>query len=490
MCISAPNRSPRRAAALILIAGLSGCAVGPDFVRPDGPAVARYAGDADPVTTIDADGVAQHFTPEARLPADWWRLFDCPALDDAVRQGLTASPTIAAAEANLRAARHDLAAGQGIFFPQLDAGASAARGRPSALATPGVTPEGVFNLFTLSASVDYALDIFGGERRAVEALAASADYQKNVARAASLALASNIANILIAATAYDAEIAATREIIDLERDQVRLATVQAKSGTLSYAGVLIIQTQLETSEATLPPLLQKRAQSEHLLAVLAGRLPAEGQTPHLSFADLSLPRDLPLSLPAELVRQRPDILQAEAALHIASAGIGVATAALLPSLTLDGTIGFSDTKASGLIGPQSRFWSFGAGLTTPIFHGGTLWYQRQAAIDAYDAATANYRQTVLTAFQQVADTLRALEHDAEALATQDRASHTALRALQLVLANERAGIATYTDLLIANAQYHQALIADIGVKAARYQDTVALFAALGGGWWNEPSAPE
>ncbi len=267
MCISAPNKSTRRSAgrpvaALILIAGLSSCAVGPDFVAPDAPAVARYEGGADPATTVDADGVSQHFALETRLPADWWRLFDCPALDDAVHQGLSASPTIAAAEANLRAARHDLAAGQGIFFPQLDAGASAAREHSSAQATPGIVPEGVFNLFTLSASVDYAFDIFGGERRAVEALAANADYQRNVARAASLTLASNIANTLIAATAYDAEIAATREIIDFERDQVRLATVQAKSGALAYAGVLILQTQLETSEATLPPLLQKPPMNE------------------------------------------------------------------------------------------------------------------------------------------------------------------------------------------------------------------------------------
>lgn len=462
--------------------------MGPDFTPPNAPVGDRYTAAGDPETTPDADGVSQHFAPKTQLPADWWRLFDCPQLDEAVRQGLKANPTVAAAEANLRGARHSLAAGQGVFYPQLDAGVGATRERPSTQGTPNVLPEGIFNLFTLSASVSYALDIFGGERRSVEALAASADYQRNIARATSLTLAANIVNTKIAAIAYDAEIMATRQIVDFETDQVRLATVQAASGTQAYAGVLVLQAQLEATEATLPGLLQKRDQAAHLLAVLAGKLPSQAQMPDLSFADLALPHQLPISLPAALVRQRPDILQAEASLHVASAEIGVATAALLPSISLDGSVGFSDTKASNLIGPQSRFWSFGAGVTMPIFHGGTLWYQRQAAIDSFDAARADYRQTVLSAFQQVADILRALEHDAETLAAQDRATHTAQRALDLVRANYSAGIATYTDLLLADTQYHQALITDIGVRATRYQDTVALFVALGGGWWNDASA--
>jgi NodT family efflux transporter outer membrane factor (OMF) lipoprotein len=227
-----------------------------------------------------------------------------------------------------------------------------------------------------------------------------------------------------------------------------------------------------------------------LLAVLGGKLPAEVQPPQIQFADLTLPRALPVSLPSALVRQRPDILQAQASLHAASAEIGVATAAMLPSITLDGALGTSSTSISNLMIPSSKLWSVGAGLTQPVFHGGSLWFQRKAALDAYDAAVASYQQTVLSAFEQVADTLRALQHDADALAIDEKALATAKRALDLTQANYQAGLAVYSDVLIANAQYQQLQIVDIQARAARYQDTVALFAALGGGWWNGNSNVE
>lgn len=467
-------------AAVALMLGLTGCMVGPDFVPPAAPTVTKYTSGDEAAT----EAAPQHFSTDASLPPDWWRLFASPALNDAVRQGLDASPTIAAAEANLRGAQNELRAGQGVFYPQVNAGVDATRERPSHNATPAKLNEGVFNLFTASATISYALDIFGGERRTVEALAASVDYQRNVARAASLTLASNIANTMIAAAAYESEIEATDEIVTTEKEQVRLAEVQAKAGTANYAGVLSLQTQLDATQAQLPALRQKLSQSQDLLAVLRGSFPAEAPAAHLDFADLTLPHTLPLSTPAALVRQRPDILEAEAALHAASAEIGVATAAMLPSITLDGTFGLSDTSTLGLLASGSRVWGIGAGLTQPVFRGGTLLSERNAAIDAYKASSANYRQTVLVAFEQVADTLRGLQHDAEALEISDRGLQTASRAQSLTQANYKAGLATWSDVLVANAQYHQARIANIEARAAQYQDTVALYVALGGGWWN------
>jgi NodT family efflux transporter outer membrane factor (OMF) lipoprotein len=477
----------------LILAGalaLAGCTVGPDFTPPSAPDATRYDAAADPAATVAAEGTMQRFAPETALPAEWWQLFRSPALDAMVKQGITDSPTVLSAEATLRQSEHLLRAGEGVFFPQIGADFSATRER----ATPQKLGQGgkgsLFNLFTPEATVSYTLDLFGGERRTVEALAADVEAQRNTARAAYLTLASNIVDTAVAAAAYRAEIDATEEIVTLQREQVKLAEVQATAGTAAYASVLSLEAQLEATEAQLPPLRQKLSQSEHLLAVLTGRLPAEWQPPVLGFADLTLPQDLPLSLPSALVRQRPDILEAEASMHDASAQIGVATAAMLPSITLDGAFGFSNTSAGSLFGTGGKFWSVGADVAQPIFEGGSLWYRRKAAVDAYDAAAANYRQAVLGAFQQVADTLRGLEHDAEALEAESRALDTAGRALKLVQANYAAGLATYAEVLIANAQYHQAQISDIQARASRFQDTVALFAALGGGWWNAPEQAE
>ena len=221
-----------------------------------------------------------------------------------------------------------------------------------------------------------------------------------------------------------------------------------------------------------------------MLATLAGRVPSEWSPPEVGLADLVLPSDLPVSLPSELVRQRPDILASEATAHAASANIGVATAALLPNITLSGSAGTNSTSMHGLFGPNARFWSLGANATAPVFEGGTLWFRRRAAIDVYQQAMALYRQTVLSAFAQVADTLRGLDHDAAALRADAEGLATAEQALHLVQVNYEAGLVTYLDVLNADTQYHQAKIADVQAIAVRYQDTVALFAALGGGWWS------
>jgi NodT family efflux transporter outer membrane factor (OMF) lipoprotein len=289
---------------------------------------------------------------------------------------------------------------------------------------------------------------------------------------------------VIARAAYQAQVEATRELVQLEQEQVRLAQVQAQAGTVPYANVLSLLSQLAATQATIPQLQQKVVQSDDLLATLAGHAPAEWSAPPVGLSELALPQDLPVSLPSELVRQRPDILAAEATAHAASADIGVATAAMLPSVTLSGNLGTNSTTTQGLFGANANYWSAGAGIAAPLFQGGTLWFKRKAAIDGYNEAMALYRQTVVNAFGQVADTLQALDHDALALQAEEEALASATEALHLVHVNYDAGIATYLDVLVADAQFHQARLAELQAIAVRYQDTVALFAALGGGWWS------
>jgi len=473
-------------AATLLLSVLSGCAVGPDFHRPPAPTATHYSHGEDPGATAPAQGIAQQFNPRASVAADWWALFRSPQLDAVIKEALGNNPGLAAAQASLRASQNDLRGGYGIFYPAINAGADAARERFAPASIGNRAPSSVFNLFTLSASVSYALDVFGGQRRLVEGLRAEVDVAYANERATYLALSANIVNTVVAAAAYRAEIDATQQLVELQREQVRIARVQAEAGTVPYATVLSLQTQLASYEATIPQLEQKLDQSEDLLAALAGYTPAQWQAPPVRLADLTLPSALPVSLPSDLVRQRPDILAAEATAHAASANIGVATAALLPSITLSGSYEALTNTTASLFPSNGRAWSVGASATAPLFQGGTLWFKRKAAINQYDQAMALYRQSVLGAFEQVADVLHALDHDAAALSAQDRALAAAAEALHLVQIDYDAGIATYLDVLIADTQFHQAAIADVQAAAARYQDTVALFAALGGGWWNTP----
>ena len=380
--------------------------------------------------------------------------------------------------------------GYGIFFPSVDGKLGAARERYSPLDLGQNEPSTVFNVFTLSSSVSYALDIFGGQRRLIEGLHAEVDVANANEQATYLTLAANIVNTVVATAAYRAEIDATHQLIGLQKQQVDIANVQARVGTVPYSNVLSLQSQLATYQATIPQLEQKLAQSEDLLAALAGHVPAEWQAPVVHLEDLTLPRTLPVSLPSDLVRQRPDILAAEATAHAASANIGVATAALLPSVSLNGSFEAVTNSANRLFPGNGRSWSVGGDVTAPLFEGGTLWFKRKAAIEDYHQAMALYRQTVLAAFEQVADTLRGLDHDAQVLSAEDEALSTASQALHLVQTNYEAGIATYLDVLYADGQYHQAKIADLEAIAVRYQDTVALYAALGGGWWNTAKVPD
>ncbi|OHX11709.1 RND transporter [Chromobacterium sphagni] len=478
-----PRRCARAIAALLAAALLDGCMLGPDFVRPAPPQADRYT--QEPLAaTIAADGQAQQFAPGAALPADWWRLFGSAPMNGVVEQALARNPTLQSAEASLRQSQDNLRAGYGIFFPSLDAGLSATRMR-SAPQQQGSTNEAtVFNVVTASGVISYPLDWFGGERRAVEGLAAQVDLQRNAGRAAYLTLSANVVDACIARAAYAAQLRATEQLIALETEQLRSVEAQVDAGTTPYAAILSQQALIAGNQAQLAALRQKISQAEHLLALLMGSLPEQAALPDIALDSLALPATLPLSLPSELVRQRPDILQAEARLHAASADIGVATAAMFPSLSLSATYGSAGSKPGNFLAAGNRFWGVGPALAMPLFHGGSLWYGRQAAIDAYRQQEANYRQTVLQAFGQVADALNALQHDAQALQAQRDARNAAAGALQLLQANYRAGLVAYLDVLSADIQLHGADIAYLQAVAQRQQDTVALLAALGGGWWS------
>jgi NodT family efflux transporter outer membrane factor (OMF) lipoprotein len=461
----------------------AGCAVGPDFVRPKPPAVTQYTHEQTPEQTAEAGGQTQHFEMGATIAEDWWRLFNSPELDAVVKKAIDENRSLQSALARLRQSQDNLCAGYGVFFPQISAGFSATRQKFSPATFGFSVPSSIFNLFTLSGTVTYVLDVFGGQRRTVENLAAQADYQGQTARAASLTLVGNVVNTSIAGAAYRAEIEATERIVALQKKQLRITENQAKAGTVPYSNVLAIRAQLTATEATLPPLQKSLSQTQHLLTALVGQTPEQWAPPQLDLTNFTLPVELPLSLPSELTRRRPDILAAEAQLHSASANIGVATAALFPSITLSGNYGANSTDITKLFSPGADVWSVGANLTAPIFRGGTLWFQRRAAIQAYQASLSDYQQAVAAGFQQVADSLRALEFDAKTLEAQSESLATAAHTLKLVESNYRAGLANYLQVLSADSQYQQARLGFVQAQALRLQDTSALFVALGGGWW-------
>lgn len=478
----------RTLCALAVAMAMSGCAVGPDFVRPAAPVEEGYVKVEGVNESVAANGIKQSMSASNRLNADWWRLFQSAPMDDAVRMAINNSPTLAASEATLRQSRDSLRAGYGVFFPQAQGELAGARERSAPIAEGSQLPGSVFNYVSAGISISYVLDIFGGQRRAVEGLAAQRDEQLYASKAAYVTLTANVVNACIARAAYKAEIRATNEMLNLEREQLAAIKAQLQAGTVSYSAVLTIQTQVATTEASLAPLRQRLDQVNHLLAMLEGTTPTMASLPDVDFSTLNLPGELPLSLPSELVRQRPDILESEAQMHAASANVGVATAALFPSFSLTGTFGAAGSSLGNLSPAENKFWSVGPSISVPLFRGGSLWYGRKAAEDLLGVAQSNYRQTVLTAFQQVADSINAIEHDAEAVNATGDARRAAQENLQLLQANLKAGVASDVDALIADEQFHQADISALEATAQRYQDTVSLFVALGGGWWNNEVA--
>ncbi|CAE6779427.1 putative efflux pump outer membrane protein TtgC [Paraburkholderia nemoris] len=481
-------RQRRLCVALCGCAAVAGCMVGPDYRTPPAPATDTYTASPLPDQTASSPGAAglpQRFVPGQDIPAAWWALFHCEPLDALIRQALVNSPNITAAQAALRQARENFSAqAGGTLLPSVDAQLGATREKLNGISfgEPGVVDE--FNLYNASVNVSYKLDVFGGSRRELEALHAQIDYQRFQLQAAYLAMSANIVTAAVKEASLRAQIEATERIAAEEDEQLGVLGKQFELGGVGRTAVLSQQTLLAQTRATLPPLQQQLDQTRHQLAVLAGQLPSDATLPEFRLEMFSLPETLPVSLPSALVQQRPDILAADAVLHQASAQVGVATAAMYPQITLSASYGAEALTPAQVFKAGSTIWSLGAGLLQPVFHGGQLSAQKRAAEAAYEQANAQYRETVLLAFQNVADSLRALDHDATGLKAQTDAWRSASDSLELTRGQYRVGGVSYLALLDAQRQYQQTVVSLAQAQASRYADTAALFQALGGGWWN------
>lgn len=472
-----------------LAAALSGCAVGPDFVRPAPPSVQGYTAAEPPAAFASQTGAGnQRLHSGQAISRQWWDQFRSPVLDTVVRDALAGSPTLAAARATLAAAEENVAAARGGFFPQVDLSTSLERSRTSPLRS-GHRPAGgrsgvatTSNLYSLGPTVSYSPDVFGGTRRKVEQQQALAARQAYELAAAYLTLTGNAVTDVITIASVRAQIQATEEIIAEDERNLSLIRQEFAAGKVARTDVLSAETQLAGDHTALPALRQQLSSGRHALAILTGRPPAAWSPPEFALSDLSLPLDLPLALPSALVRQRPDILAAEGQLHADSAAIGVATAQLYPNITLSASLGLEALDAASLFNAVNGFWNLAADLAVPLFHGGTLEAQRRAAVDTFRASLATYEQTVLQAFQQVADSLQALAHDAEQVDAERQVLEAARAALDLQRQSYAAGKTNVLQLIDAERSYQQARLGSAKADAQRLQDTAQLFVALGGGW--------
>jgi NodT family efflux transporter outer membrane factor (OMF) lipoprotein len=477
------------AGGFLLAAAVSGCAVGPDFHPVAAPDVKAYTQDPLPAHTASAGvigGSSQTLQPGGEIPGQWWSLFHSAQLNRLIDQALKANPNLAAAQAALRVTQETATAEEGFLYPNVSAGVSGIRERRLFYKT-GV-PHGIsepFNLFNAGVNVSYTLDVFGGIRRQVEAYQAQSEYQQFQLEATYLTLTGDVVTTAIQEASLRGQIAATRKLIHDERDQLVIVQNEFQLGGASEADVAAQQTTLAQTEATLQPLNKQLEIERDLLRLLTGHFPNEDVGENFDLSELVLPQNLPLSLPSQLVEQRPDVRQFQALLHAASAQIGVATANMLPQFTVSG--GLSNYAAQG-VNPAILAWSIAAGVTQPIFEGGTLLHRRRAAIEAYNQVLAEYRYTVLVAFQNVADALHALETDADALKADAIAESSASESLGLARDQFKAGYIPYLSLLVAENSYQQTIISLVQAEASRYADTAALFQALGGGWWNRSDA--
>ena len=491
-------RPPRwRHAALATIAGaaLAACAVGPNFQSPAAPAVADashpYTAAPLPAQTASAPGAAgvpQAFVAGQDIPADWWAIFGSPALDALVRAALEHNPTMAAAQASLREAQENYEADAGAkLYPSVNGEFQAQRQR-SALGQPGQPAGTTYNVFNASVDVSYTVDLFGANKRELEGLAAQVDYQRFQVEAAYLSLSANVVATAIQEASLRAQLKATRDVVDAESRSLGVISKQVELGALARSAVLQQRTLVAQTQAQLPALEKALAQTRHQLAVLAGRLPGDAGLPAFELESLRLAGSLPLSLPSALLRQRPDVRASEALLHAASAQIGVATAAQYPQITLSGSVNRESLKLDKLFSTGTTGWTLAGGVLEPIFNAGALRSKKHAAEAAYDAAQAQYQQTVLNAFLAVANALRAIDTDADALRAQSEAESLAKQSLDLVTRQYQLGAVSYLASLDSQRTWLQTRVALAQAQAARYADTAALYQALGGGWWNAPGA--
>jgi NodT family efflux transporter outer membrane factor (OMF) lipoprotein len=474
----------RAAAGLGAALAVSAC-VGPNFHRPPPPQVDRYTADALPGETASAPGyagAAQKFLGSADVPRDWWTRFGSTELDALVADALRANPNVQAAAAALRQAQENTAAQRGSYYPAVQAGFAAVRQRDAVgVLSPNLASgTALYNLYTPQVTVSYVPDVFGLNRRQVESLGAIAEASRYQLDATYLTLTANVVTTAIQEAGLRAQIAATDRVIALERESLGILRRELQLGAIAEGDVFAQDAALAQLEATLPPLHRQLETARDLLAVLTGRLPADFKAARFELDQLTLPTDLPLGVPSQLVERRPDVRAAEAQLHAATAQVGVAIASLLPQVTITADAGSSATAMGDLFKSGTGFWSLGASLTQTLFEGGTLIHRKRAAEAALDQAGALYRSAVLTAFQNVADALHALDTDAEALGAAARAESAAGKSLDVVKHQLDLGSIGYLALVNAEQTYQQAVISLTQARANRYADTAALFQALGG----------
>ena len=492
------KKSPLRALATntgsALVTGLliSGCAVGPDFHSPAAPVSSdqySYGGGSAVKETVATKGFAgqsQKLSTGQEIPAAWWEVFHSEALDKLIRESLKHNPTLSSAQAALRQAQESYnAQADATLYPSVTGNLQAQREHASAVSTniPGGT---ILNLYNASVNVSYSVDVFGANKRGLESLQAGVEYQRFQVEATYLTLTSNVVTTAIREASFRAQLKATQDILDAQTAQLAVIEKQFSVGAIPKASLLSQRNLVAQTRASVPALQKSLDQTRNQLAVLAGKLPGDADLPEFHLETLQLPQELPVSVPSALVRQRPDIRAVESLLHQASAEVGVATANQYPQFSLTGSYGYTSPDSSKLFTNNMSFWSLGGGLVAPIFNAGALSAKRRASEAAYDQAAAQYRSTVLSAFQNVADTLRALELDAQTLKQQADVESLAKDTLELTTKQYKLGGVSSLALLDAKRTYQTARINLVQAQANRYADTAALFQAMGGGWWNRP----
>jgi NodT family efflux transporter outer membrane factor (OMF) lipoprotein len=480
--------------AVVVLLLTAGCVVGPNYKRPAAPSVPGYVPSLPKTTSSSPNvtgGEAQTFVPGRDIPGDWWTLFHSKPLNDLIERSLKNNPDLKSEQAALLVARETTLAQRGAYYPSVSGSFSATRAKTSDELSP-VPNASIFqySLFTPEVSVSFVPDAFGLNRRTVESLKAQQEQARYVVAATNITLSSNVAAAAIQEASLRAQIDATNELIKINTNMLDVLRKQFEKGYVGRLDVAAQDAQLAQIAATLPPLLKQLAQQRDLLAVLSGGFPNEDLIEKFELSSLQLPQELPLTLPSKLVEQRPDVLQAEENLHSASALIGVARANRLPSFNLTGDIGSMALAFGNIFSVGNGFRDATAGVTQPIFQGGTLMHKERAARAAYVQADEQYRSTVLTAFQNVADTLHALEQDANGLKAAVAARDAAKVTLDLTTRQMQAGYVSYLALLSAEQAYQQAVINLVQAQANRYADTAALFQSLGGGWWNRADVPK
>jgi NodT family efflux transporter outer membrane factor (OMF) lipoprotein len=478
------------------LAGLSACAVGPNFKRPAPPTATGYgAAPAQGQTTTAeaAGGDAQRFVAGMDIPSQWWSLFQSPKLDHLVEQALRANPDVGAAQAALRQAHELYSAQRTSFFPNIQGNFNGARAKNAlgTIANPTSLPQAnpYYTLYTAQLTLSYAPDVFGATRRQVEIAKAQFDSSRFQLEAVYLTLSSNVVVTAVQEASLRGQIAATERLLELQHQLTGLVQRQRVLGTANDLDVLAQQSAEAQTAQTLPPLQKQLGQTRDALTALLGRLPSEEPEETFRLDELTLPKDLPVSLPSKLIEQRPDVRQAEENLHAASAAVGVALANMLPQFTIDANIGSSALKLGQLFSPYTGFWDVGASLTQTLFDAGSLLHKRRAADAALDEAAAQYRAAVILACQNVADALRALQADADALKASAEADRAAKMAFDLAQRQRTLGTISVLAVLNAEQAYAQAELTLVQAQANRYSDTAGLFQSLGGGWWNRMGDP-